>query len=70
MFIVGIFRRTLNMKKIKSRSLNDSELIETLKVKLKKKMKTCYFLTNVKQHSLTLVASISFQIHFPFLNVI
>ena len=40
MFIVGIFRRTLNMKKIKSRSLNDSELIETLKVKLKKKMKT------------------------------
>ena len=37
---VDIFRRTLNIKKLKSLSLNDSELMEEMKVKLKKEMKT------------------------------
>ena len=41
---VDIFRRTLNIKKLKSSSLNDSELIEEMKVKLKKEMKTDIYL--------------------------
>ena len=41
---VDIFRRTLNIKKLKSSRLNDSELIEEMKVKLKKEMKTDIYL--------------------------
>ena len=41
---VDIFRRTLNIKKLKSSSLNDSELIEEMKVKLKKEIKTDIYL--------------------------
>ena len=41
---VDIFRRTLNIKKLKSSSLNDSELIEEMKVKLKKEMKSDIYL--------------------------
>ena len=41
---VDIFRRTLNIKNLKSSSLNDSELIEEMKVKLKKEMKTDIYL--------------------------